>query len=355
MSDDLLDEATLDGLRHIGDPAIDTLVRSFGREIWAVNAQLRHIHKNAERPDLSGPLAAYCAELTLPDVDHRRLANAQRFASRHLIPITTALFCASLPSAYAAAKGARVLVATGRMSSDALDARVNETARFVLDVLAEDGFGPTGSALRAIQKVRLMHASVRVHLLEKGVLADEVPINQEDMLGTLFTFSVVVVRSLRKLGVELRADEAEDFYYLWRAVGQMLGIQPALLPPDLTQAEDLYRRINERQAAASPQGQALMHALILGMERHVPFTKWVPPTLVRHLLGPRLSDLLAVPAANPHLISLLPRPPRAVIGLISPLIARPLLNGIVQWKLGARTAEFAMPEPLGGATSAARR
>ncbi len=342
-----LSQATLDAARHAGDPEADQLVAALGRDIWAVNAQLRYIHRNDQPLSLPAAASAFLARVTLPDdVEHARIANAQRFATRHLLPITTALFCASLPSAYAAANGARVLVATGRMRGDELDRRVNETARFILDVLAEGGFGPSGSGLRAIQKVRLMHAAVRVHLVETGAIVDETPINQEDLLGTLGTFSVVVLRALRRLGIEVAPTEAEDFFYLWRTVGALLGVQRALLPRGLAEAEDLFIAVDERQSAASDHGRELMRALLAGMQRHVPFAPWAPAMLVRHMVGPRLADLLAVPDATnalPRVASLLPRPPRLVARHLAPLLGRPLLNTIVQMKLGGRAADFQMP------------
>jgi hypothetical protein len=132
-------------------------------------------------------------------VDPPRAARAQSFAFRHLFQITLALFCASLPTAYGAARGSRVLAATGRMAGKELDRRVNETAQFLLDVLAPGAFSPNGSALRGIQKVRLMHAAVRAHLARPVRQRTEIAINQEDLLGMLFAFSVVVIRALRRL------------------------------------------------------------------------------------------------------------------------------------------------------------
>ena len=70
-----------------------------------------------------------------------------------------------------------------------------------------------------------MHAAVRPHLAARGLAEGETPINQEDLLGTLFCFSVVVIRSLRLLGAPVSDEDADDYYHLWRAVGAMLGIR----------------------------------------------------------------------------------------------------------------------------------
>jgi hypothetical protein len=348
-------DARLDAARHVGDPEADAVVERLGSDAWVVNAALRHAHRNGDPLPDAVPAAVrrFLAEHTAPPVwlDTLGALHAQRWATRHLLPITASLFCASLPNAYAAARGARVLEATGRMQGTQLDRRVNETAQFLLDVVAQGGLGPDGSAIRAVQKVRLVHAAVRALLRRRGMAGDEVPINQEDMLGTLGAFSVVVLRSLRRLGVEVDDRAAEDFYQLWRAVGAMLGIRADLLPSDLSAAAAVCDRIAERQHAASPHGRALMASLLDGMEQHVPAAlRPAPRHLVRHLIGDRLADLLGVPVHHPlqaalaGLRVLAPGRPLGSFAVgLSSLVGRPLLQAVVATKLGGAPAAFAMP------------
>jgi hypothetical protein len=229
---------------------------------------------------------------------------------------------------------------------------VNETARFVLDVLAEDGFGPGGAAVRAIQKVRLVHAAVRQKLAGLAAFEGETPINQEDMLGTLFTFSVIVVRAVRRLSVPVDDRQADDFWALWRGAGAMLGVRDDLLPRDFASACDLADRIAARQVATSEHGRALTASLLEGMERHVPGLRFAPRALVRYLVGDRISDVLGVPADGAFqtklaALRLLPRGPSgplaALARSIAPLLGRPLLEGIVAAKLGGRRPSFPMP------------
>ena len=49
-------------------------------------------------------------------------------------------------------------------------------------------------------------------------------------------------------------DEAEDYYYRWRAIGQMLGIDPAAIPPDLAAARELTDLITGATTAARTRG-----------------------------------------------------------------------------------------------------
>lgn len=354
----LLSHAELDVLRGVGDPPADAVAAVLGDRIWTLNAALHPVHRNRDRLATALPDPArdfFGDHVTVPSwLDRGRALRAQRMARRHLLHITVALFCASLPTSYGAARGARVLSATGRLGGDVVR-RVNETAQFVLDVLDERAFDPDGAALCSIQKVRLMHAAVRLHLTARGLAEGETPINQEDLLGTLFCFSVVVIRSLRLLGAPLGDDDAGDYYHLWRAVGAMLGIREDLLPPDLPAACDLSDRIAGRQLAGSEHGRQLMATLLASMEAHVPGWPGGPRTLVRHLVGDRLADDLGVPRDGSYvapfaLLRWLPRRATAsVTSLVlrsSRALGRPLLDGVVALRLEGRPTSFAMPTTL---------
>lgn len=360
----LLTHADLDAARQLGDEPADRVIAALGSDVWTVNALLRHVHHNGEALPAAVPAAVRAFledDAVLPAwADPVRIARAQAWASRHLFHVTVALFGASLPSSYGAAKGARVLVATGRMERATLDRRVNETAQFILDVVAVDGFGPRGAALRAAQKVRLMHAAVRGHLLERGLGEGEVPINQEDLLGTLFTFSAMVVRSVRMLGVEVSDQAADDFQHLWAVVGVLLGIREELLPEGHFASVELGRRIGARQYAASEHGRALTAALLAGMEDHVPAFRSVPRHLVRYLVGDPLADMIGIPAdpsfqSKLALMRLVSGPASKPLGAIAAnftaLLGRPLLEGVVAAKLRGTTAAFAIPTKLRDASA----
>ena len=141
-----------------------------------------------------------------------------------------ALACASLPACYAARKGVQVLHLTARLQTDPVR-RIGETAQLTLDAMAPGGLAPGGAGVRDAQKVRLMHAAVR-HLVGTSGAWDPdwgVPVNQEDLAGTLMTFSIVVVDSLRKLGVSVSDEEADAYFHAWNCVGHILGLDARLL------------------------------------------------------------------------------------------------------------------------------
>lgn len=211
----------------------------------------------------------------------------------HALAVTAALFCVSLPMAFAGAKGAAVLDVTRRMREDC-DRRVNETGRFLFDVLTPDAFGPKGRGIRSAQKVRLMHASVRRVAGRQGA---DAPINQQDLVGTLVCFSVVVLDALARMGISVRRSEAEDYIHLWRVVGHMLGILPEFLPRDLSAMRAAGEHIREVELRPSRHGRELARVLLNGMERHLPARGFgvVAPSLMRFLLGDGIGDLLALP------------------------------------------------------------
>ena len=68
------------------------------------------------------------------------------------------------------------------------------------------------------------------------------------MLATIMGFSLLVIRGLQKLQVGLTAQEAEDYYYLWRIYALAIGIHPRgspdsteYLPANLAEADEFYR------------------------------------------------------------------------------------------------------------------
>lgn len=350
----MTDNAALDAARQRGDSVADSVVQRLGRDMWAMNTLMQGCRVNSQPLPDKLPVAArgfFEQHSTLPSwFQKSRVAAAQRWANQHLLHITAALFHASLPSAYAAERGATVLLATGRMATD-IDRRVNVTARFVVDLLAQDSFEPQGMAIRSIQQVRLVHAAVRYWLRDRKPWPDEVALNQEDLLGTLFTFSVVVIRAVRRLGVPVGNAEADDFYHLWRVVGALLGIEEALMPTDFASAEALSNRIGQRHFRQSAAGEQLMSALIARINQHVMLPS-MTTYLVRRLSGDRVAELLGIAEDDSFRgvvgklsrIPLVDRLPiKTVLPQLTNVVGQPLLNSIIARNLGGELPGFAAP------------
>jgi hypothetical protein len=334
----------LEDARHVGDPEADAIVARLGRDAWAINVLLAEVARDDDAlpPSISPDLARLVVPPLPAWADLHRIRRAQAFAKVNLLPITVGLFCASLPAGYCAVEGAKVLRMAGRMTTD-LDRRVNETARFVLDVLRPGSLDPGGRGRVTLGKVRLIHAAVRAALRARGY--DAIPINQEDQLGTLGLFSTVVLKSLVRLGVRVDARDREDFMHLWRVAGAMLGLREHLLPSSYDEGTATLLAIAKRQYGTSEDGRALMKSLLEGMERHmmVPALRPLPAALVRYLLGIEMATCLGlVPEGQP--------PPRGwdataqkTFQHLVPRVGQRLLDTITVVKLRGERVTFAMP------------
>ncbi|MBK8044673.1 MAG: DUF2236 domain-containing protein [Haliscomenobacter sp.] len=80
-----------------------------------------------------------------------------------------------------------------------------ETAQFVIDVLSPGGLSPAGKGVRSAQKVRLIHASIRHFLKQRGWDTEDLgePLNQEDKAGTLMAFSALLLDGFKMMQIGL--------------------------------------------------------------------------------------------------------------------------------------------------------
>lgn len=98
------------------------------------------------------------------------------------------------------------------------------------------------------------------------------------------------------MGIPLDSSDQECYLQLWAAVGNLLGIADAdgvLSPVD---ADALTDVITTELHAPSAAGVHLMDVLMGEMELSMPWgLRKLPRTLVRHLVGASVADMLAVP------------------------------------------------------------
>ena len=301
----LYTDELLDSLRGIADPVPDQLVDQLAERhtIGTVSGVLHHLLRNAQPiPDELPPDVADWLRTSgaLPGwSDRRRIERAAHMFATHGPTICLILSTSSLLEAYAAHRGVKVLAFTYRLSQDVYR-RVAETAQFVLTVLAPGGLYADGGGIPAILKVRLMHAAIRRLIRQTGRWPDAelgVPICQEDLLGTLMTFSYVVVRDLPKLDIRISDQDGEDYLYFWRVVGELLGVRAEYIPPTLREARVLFEAIQRRHQAPSAEGARFARGLLEFHRALVPshLFQRITPAVMRHLAGDRICDWLEVP------------------------------------------------------------
>jgi hypothetical protein len=378
----------LDRWRTVGDEPADRAVAAYFESLGAprpagvlVRSLVDHLDVPPEdRVPAIADFLAMAGRLP-PWADSARIAAGQAVFGNLVLHQFTALYLASLPSAYAAARGVHVIWLTARLETDA-ERRLNETAQFLMDVTAPGAFDQGGAAVDRILHVRLMHAAVRWLIdHEEGVArppdADPAvrpatptwatswgrPVNQEDLAGTLMTFSTVVLDAFRRSGLDLAAAAAEDFVHLWVVIGHLLGIHDELLPRDLAAARVLQATVFRRQQAPSAVGTDLTATLLGLLHDRVPrLVAALGPAMSRRYIGDRVADMIGVPpsrVAKPVLwllvlfTRLTSRRDARVPRWVSERVGRRMLQGLLTASRNGARVPFAIPTSLGDASGMA--
>ena len=211
-------------------------------------------------------------------------------------------------------------------------------------------FEEGGQGIANILKIRLLHATVRNLILgsKRWDIEDRgIPVCQEDMLGTMLTFSGVIIRDLPKLGITLTAEQAEDLLYYWCVVGQVLGVDPTWMPRSVEDATVLGERIAERHHEPSESGRRMAASLMEFMQSMMPahlFNSMVP-VLLRTMAGDNVCDILGLPEHHFQHVS---KSDYLVREFLIPLnlVGRSLLAGGAMVLNGGHRSKFTLPTSL---------
>ncbi len=298
-------DEVLDAFRSQGDRLIDPLVAELAHGDLS---ELLGLLFRSDQITTSDPrLQQLLLALTPVPLEEPELVRAgQQLFQLYAPEVLLVLGCYGLPAAYAAANGAQVIYRSRRLKDDG-QRRLCETAQMLLNVMQPGGLEPNGIGERSARKVRLMHALVRGHVraLERPAPwapAFGEPINQEDLAGTLLTFSALTLHGLRKIGVQLLPQEEAGYLAVWRHVGLLLGIDRRLLPRNSAHAQSLANSIGRRQFRASPEGSVLMQELISVTNALFPIPGYglslMHFFLDDSIFGLNLATILDLPPAN---------------------------------------------------------
>jgi hypothetical protein len=313
----------LDALRQIGDPALDPVDGKGGwRDVKVLPAE-KGLEGEPEqkllltwRKSLTGAMPDAAVAYKDPfwtavdaSMDPDQLEIAYGLFAVYGGEIAASLLLASLPNAYAAEAGAAVLNTTQQLSSNTRR-RIAETAQMVVDVMFPDttrlyspaalkevpnvpSLLPGGRGYVRARSTRLTHAIIREVITSKSpwdpMATARVParpqtlrgiaINQEDLLGTLGTFTVTTFEAMEKLGVPWN-DEAEAAYLAhWGRVGELLGIGTSEVTDNLlAQGFDLPPEYHGALRPKTPEDAR-------GLQRMIRERCW-PVPLRDRVLGP---------------------------------------------------------------------
>ncbi|CAO3565595.1 unnamed protein product [Mortierella alpina] len=231
----------LEPLRSLGDPLSDDALAALeikpGED--ALEALLAYTAHPSDEQKSPAPHQLLKQVMTLPEwVDWDRIQRGQIVYRRYCFYINVILIHFTVGSGLSVPKITKVLSSTGYLQGKKAQNRVLESGQFVLDVFHSPEFLQPGSgtAWKSIIQIRLLHSAVRArlskiaHAHSKYYNLEEygVPINQEDLLGILFTLSNAMWRMMKRLDVDMTAQERGDYLHVWRYVGHMMGVDDVL-------------------------------------------------------------------------------------------------------------------------------
>ncbi len=218
-----------------------------------------------------------------PGVDAARIARAEGIFMKHAFSSSLVLLTKAVPEGYSAPTFGKILHLSADLERHPYR-RLLGVLQMVVNVCSSHGFAPGGSAIVTAQKLRLMHAAIRVHIVPRYLPHFEAkwgrPISKLDMLATLMGFSYLVVDGLKTLGVGMSPEEGEDYYYLWKVYAHLMGLYPRdapgsfeYVPAGLEEAREFYQtysRSNYVEARENPEGVRLAQDNLKMLENLIP-------------------------------------------------------------------------------------
>jgi hypothetical protein len=282
------DDVFLDALRRAGDPAADDAVARLAADgaLAAVGGAFKLLHANDTPlpPDAPAPLKDFMAASAglPPHLEVSRLPRGGQAFLRNALPSVVVLLASSLPRGYAAPCLGEILSISRDLERHPFN-RLMGVVQLLINISDADAFQPNGRAVITAQKLRLLHAGVRAIAARQRPDYQErfgVPVNHEDMLATIMGFSYLLIDGVRRLGLALSPEEADDLYYLWRVFALLMGIHPpgrphddSLIPPTIADAAVFYGayvRRNDTSAERNPYGVLLTQDNLSMMTRMIP-------------------------------------------------------------------------------------
>lgn len=155
-------------------------------------------------------------------------------------------------------------------------------------------------------RYRLQHKMFDVSLGEYDIAELGFPINQEDMVFAVHTFSLEIIEGLREMKIEVSDEEAENYFQCWKLIGRGLGVNRKLEPSSYADAMALQNLIYKRQfTLPNETGPILSVALMNWFVSTVPLLgEKLLITFIRDFNGPEnyriLSDNLKIDLGNTH-------------------------------------------------------
>ena len=297
---------------RVGDPLADALAASMQQGGDRAKKDFEQALRDGIRavPNPSPELRRFFerADAMPPWVDFEELRRGALAYQRFGIFGMIILSAWSLINGYHSSAAVKPLAFTGQLKHNT-QRRLAETARFVSEATQVGGLRRGRPGRNIALRVSLIHAHVRSACMSSSEWrADEwgVAINQADMLGTLFEFSLLMIDGVDRLGFLVSPEERKAVLSMWRYCGHLSGVDPWLL--DHMATEERTRRIADLLHLVQPgpdeDSLALTDQLLRvpAQNAHGAGPRLVGLAfsrfhngLARALNGPQISDNLGIP------------------------------------------------------------
>lgn len=345
-------EETLNNFRLQGDPLADDVIAAFATQYGSSVQILTEKLENMIRMPANGEMCEIIKQ-QFPDnnivcnalekyfitatqcpgwMNEKKFRLGTYVFQDHLFSSVTMLACASLPVCYVCQPDVKVLGFSRRLI-DNTPIRLVETAQMLTDVMSNDGIFVKnnhlyGKGIQSVLKIRLIHASIRYLILNKTKLDvdnqtsfnnflktyisdttqdqskwfgelkpaawnagnDGIPINKESTALALLTFSYIILRGLKTIGIKLNTYQEEAYLHSWNVIGHVIGVDEEFLMTFNTyeNAETIFNQLIQRRRGHTHDGELLQRALLEVFES----TAWALLPLRRLLHASRVARLV---------------------------------------------------------------
>ncbi len=289
----------LENYRSIGDAGFSQAVSKFNHQDLSVFWTLKDnqaLLELLEKPKFQS-LANYAGQLPIW-VNYEQLNQSEDFFQEKMFDLMMMLGLVSLPYCYGGADGAKVLIQSKRITEN-IEQRLMETGGFVLDVCSPQAFEGHGKGFLACIKVRFIHEFIRQKLLTKEQWNSTVhgfPVNQLDQAGTNLSFSLIAIRAIRNIGINISDKKANSYLHRWNVISSLIGLSDQLIAPDMKTASQLASVIEKYQFRASEEGSILTNSLLAFMRKQEGIEKIssILPIYMAFLLGPKIANYIGL-------------------------------------------------------------
>ena len=236
--------------RQIGDEALDEILETLHREgnplgpaddfLFLAKASVKKFQQTPGRCKESDiKMSNFISQYeNIPSwVDMNQIERGQNVFLAYAGSMGITLFYKSLVAGFSIPKIAAVIRSTGYLAPpskpEQVQQRLLDTGQLISACVGHgiDALLPGGDGWRTAIHVRVLHAKVRRAILRKqgkrkwDLEKYGIPINQEDMAGTLLAFSLNPLLGTEFItGASLPMQEKLDYLALWRYIGWLLGV-----------------------------------------------------------------------------------------------------------------------------------